>query len=233
MGYSPMIEFLLLDLDDTILDFHQSEYVAIRRTLPVYGVTPTDEVCDLYSRINLAHWKALERKEITREELMVSRFVQLFEQLGVQADAKSCAVTYMDYLGQGHYFIPGAFEAVERLSKKYKLYLVSNGTTEVQVKRIASAKIEPLFRGIYISQQVGVDKPDKLFFDRVFADIPGFDRTKAMIIGDSTSSDMQGGKNAGIATCWINPKHRKAPEHLTPDYQLESITQLEDLLAKL
>ena len=229
----PMFEFLLLDLDDTILDFHQSEYVAIRRTLPVYGISPTDEICDLYSRINLAHWKALERKEIPREELMVNRFAQLFEQLGVQADAQSCSVTYMENLGEGHYFIPGAFEAVERLSKKYKLYLVSNGTTDVQIKRIASAKIEPLFQNIFISQQVGVDKPDKLFFDRVFAAIPGFDRGKAMIVGDSTSSDIQGGKNAGIATCWINPKHRKPPEHLSPDYQLESITQLEDLLEKL
>ena len=94
----PMFEFLLLDLDDTILDFHQSEYVAIRRTLPVYGITPTDELCDLYSRINLAHWKALERKEITREELMVNRFAQLFEQLGEYRDIGITA--YRCHLGE-------------------------------------------------------------------------------------------------------------------------------------
>ena len=228
-----MIEFLLLDLDDTILDFHQSEYVAIRKTLSAFGIDPTDQVCDLYSRINLAHWKALERKEITRERLEVSRFEQLFAQLQIQVDAAACGRLYYENLSAGHYFLEGAREAVERLSKKYRLYMVTNGTSKVQHRRIAGSGIAPLFRGIFISQEIGADKPDKMFFDHAFARIPGFDPKKAMIVGDSLSSDMQGGKNAGIATCWINPKHKKPPEHLMPDYELESITQLEALLQDL
>lgn len=228
-----MIEFLLLDLDDTILDFHQSEYVAIRKTLSVFGIDPTDEICDLYSRINLAHWKALERKQITREQLEVSRFEQLFAQLAVDADAAACGQLYYENLSNGHYFLPGAQEAVKRLSQKYALYMVTNGTSKVQHRRIASSGIAPMFRDIFISQEMGADKPDILFFQNAIARIPAFDPEKAMIVGDSISSDIRGGKNAQIATCWINPKGKTAPEHTVPDYQIGSITQLEQLLERI
>lgn len=225
-----MYQFLLLDLDDTILDFHQSEYVAIRQTLSSFHIDPTDEVCKLYSQINLAHWKALERKEITREQLEVSRFEQLFAQLGVCADAAACGALYYENLSAGHYFLPGAEEAVKRLSEKYDLYMVTNGTSKVQHRRIASAGIAPLFRDIFISQEMGADKPDMDFFRNAFARIPDFDPAKAMIVGDSISSDIRGGRNANIATCWINPRGKCAPEHTVPDYQIASITQLEQLL---
>lgn len=228
-----MYQFLLLDLDDTILDFQKSEHYAIRKTLTAFDIEPTDAVCDLYVRINLAHWKALERKEITREQLAVNRFVELFDRLGVSADAAECGALYYENLSQGHYFLDGALEAVTSLSRKYQLYMVSNGTADVQHRRIASSGIAPLFRGIFISQEMGADKPDKVFFDNVFARIPNFDPTKAMIVGDSLTSDIRGGKNAGIATCWINPKHRSHPEHLIPDHQLDDITQLEALLQRI
>ena len=228
-----MYQILLLDLDDTILDFHQSEYYAIRKTLRAFGIDPTDDICDLYSRINLAHWKALERKEITRQQLEVSRFEQLFSQLGVSADAAACGMLYYENLSAGHYFLEGAQEAVKKLSGKYRLYMVTNGTSCVQHRRIASSGIAPLFQDIFISQEMGADKPDMVFFENAIARIPDFDATKAMIVGDSISSDIRGGKNAGIATCWINPKGKTAPEHTLPDYQIQSITQLEALLEKL
>lgn len=228
-----MIKFLLLDLDDTILDFHQSEYYAIRKTLSAFSVDPTDPVCDLYSRINLAHWKALERKEITREQLETSRFAQLFAQLGVDADPVACGKLYYENLSQGHYFLPGAQEAVQALSKQYELYMVTNGTSIVQHRRIASSGLAPCFRDIFISQEMGADKPDMLFFQNAFARIPDFAPDKAMIIGDSLTSDIRGGKNAGVATCWINPRHKTAPADNQPDHQIESIAQLEGLLKTL
>ena len=135
-----MIEFLFLDLDDTILDFHMQESVAIRKTLSGAGIEPTDENCNLYSKINLRHWKMLELGEITREKLIWHRFAELFETLGVTADPKATAERYMDHLSEGHYFLPGAEEAVKALAKKYKLYLASNGAGRVQESRIASAK---------------------------------------------------------------------------------------------
>ena len=228
-----MIEFLLLDLDDTILDFHMQESEAIRKTLLCAGVEPTDENCALYSKINLRYWKMLELGEVTREELIWQRFAELFAVLGVATDPKETAEKYMDHLSEGHYFLPGAEEAVKALSKKYKLYMASNGTGRVQESRIASAGLAPYFEEIFISQIIGANKPDKAYFDGCFAKIPNFDPKKAMIVGDSLSSDIRGGKNAGIYTCWVNPKGKTAKPEDQPDYEIKSIAKLEELLEKM
>lgn len=228
-----MIEFLFLDLDDTILDFHMQESVAIRKTLSGVGIEPTEDNCALYSKINLRHWKMLEKGEITREKLIWHRFAELFDVLGVTADPKQTAENYMDHLSEGHYFLPGAEDAVKALSQKYKLYLASNGAGRVQASRIASAKLAPYFQDIFISEKMGANKPDKAYFDACFARIPNFDHKKAMIVGDSLSSDIQGGKNAGILTCWVNPKGKTAPIESQPDFEIASITELEGLLEKM
>ena len=228
-----MFEILLLDMDDTILDFHKAEYFAIRKTLAAYDIEPTDAVCDLYSRINLSFWKALERKEVTRQNLEWGRFDQLFKELGVQADPVACGQLYYENLSQGHYYLDGAKQALEQLGKKYRIYLVTNGTSQVQARRIADAGLESMVDGIFISQEMGADKPDPVFFHNAFAKIPDFEPGKALIVGDSLTSDIQGGKNMGVATCWINPKQEPCPENLVPDYELQSITQLEELLMKL
>jgi len=225
-----VIEFLFLDLDDTILDFHMQESVAIRKTLSGAGIEPTDENCNLYSKINLRHWKMLELGEITREKLIWHRFAELFETLGVTADPKATAERYMDHLSEGHYFLPGAEEAVKALAKKYKLYLASNGAGRVQESRIASAKLAPLFKDIFISEEMGANKPDKAYFDACFARINDFNPQRAMIVGDSLSSDIRGGKNAGIYTCWVNPKGKTAPPESKPDFEIKSVTELEEIL---
>lgn len=228
-----MFEFLFIDMDDTVLDFKKAEYVAIRKTLSEAGIEPTDEVCARYSAINKGYWERLERKEVTREQLQVGRFADLMAEYGVRADAQKCADRYMENLSMGHYFLPGAEEALQALSGNYKLYLASNGNTETQRSRIASAGIEKYFAEIFISGEVGVNKPDKGFFEYCFARIPGFDPAKAMIVGDSLTSDILGGKNAGIATCWVNPDHKPVNPDMTPDYEIESIAQLEELLRSI
>lgn len=228
-----MLEFLFIDLDDTILDFHKAEHIALQKTLAAFGVEPIEPVCARYSEINRKHWELLERKELTREQVLVGRFKELFRELGVQADAVLCAERYAQNLGMGHYFLPGAPEALEQLSKKYKLYLASNGTAKVQAGRLKSANISHYFADIFISQDMGVDKPDKAYFDRCFARIPGFDAARAMIVGDSLTSDILGGKNAGILTCWVNPHHNPPREDIYPDYEIEGIARLEALLETL
>lgn len=225
-----MFRCLLIDMDDTVLDFKKSEYVAIRKTLQQMGLEPTDAVCRRYSEINDGYWKRLERKEVTRRQLQVGRFADLFAEFGMDADGESCADRYMENLAQGHDFMPGAEQALERLSSKYKLYLASNGNADTQRSRIALAGIEKYFKGIFISGEIGINKPDRGFFEACFAAMEDFDPTKTMIVGDSLSSDIQGGKNAGIATCWVAPLDKAAPEELQPDYQIESLTQLEALL---
>lgn len=224
-------EFLLLDLDDTILDFHKAEYIALGKTLESFGLNPTEQVRTRYSQINKAHWERLERKELTREQVLVGRFGALFAEYGITVDPESCARRYEDNLSVGHYFLPGAEEALERLSKKYKLYMVSNGTAKVQAGRLKSANISHYFQKIFVSQEIGANKPDIAYFARCFAQIPGFDPKRAIIVGDSLTSDIQGGKNAGIATCWVNPHHK--PATVFPDYQIEYLSQLEALLDRV
>lgn len=227
-----MVRFLFLDMDDTILDFHRSEREAISLTLKQFSLEPTEEVLQCYSAINKAHWEALERKELTRDQVLVGRFVALFDRYGIAVDPVAVARQYEVNLSAAHYFLPGAEEALERLSKKYPLYLASNGTARVQEGRIRSANISRFFTEIFVSEEMGANKPDIVYFENCFARIPGFDKAKAMIVGDSLTSDIRGGINAGIATCWVNPDHKDCGD-IRPDYQIESLSQLENLLETL
>lgn len=228
-----MIEYLFLDLDDTILDFKMAERLAIPKTLSAFGVNVTDELLSRYHEINKSCWEMLERGELTREEVGTRRFALVFEQEGVEGDAVACNALYLKNLAIGHYFLPGAEEAVQSLHKKYRLYIASNGNACVQVGRMTSANLYPYFEKVFVSEHLGANKPSKEFFDRSFAQIPGFDPKKAMIVGDSLTSDILGGINAGIATCWVNPDHKPGKPEIKPDYEIESITQLEELLESL
>ena len=228
-----MIEYILLDLDDTILDFKWAEHQALTGTLTAFGIDPTGEICQRYSQINLEYWRALERKEVTREQLKVGRFRQLLEELDKEADPSAMGEMYLQRLGQGHRFLPGALETLQILAEKYRLFLVTNGNPPVQYGRLASAGITHYFEKLFISMEIGHNKPTVEFFDHCFANIPGFDRTKAIIVGDSLFSDIRGGINAGITTCWVNPSHRPVREDIVPDYQIENLPQLLPVLKTL
>ena len=225
-----MFEFLFLDLDDTILDFQKAEALALSKTLREFGLEPTEHVLKRYNLINKAHWEALERKELTREQVLVGRFQMLFAEMGITVEPVSVARAYEDHLSIGHYFLPGAEEAVKSLSKKYKLYLARNGTAKVQAGRLKSADISKYFEAVFVSQELGANKPSLEYFERCFARIPEFDKTKALIVGDSLTSDILGGQNAGIATCWVNPHHKAGREDIRVDYEIEALSQLEELL---
>ena len=227
-----MIEFLFLDLDDTILDFHKAERLAIARTFRSFGLEPTEQVLKDYHEINIMHWQMLERGELTREEVLVNRFAALFARKGIQVDAERCARTYEQNLGIGHYFLPGAEEAVKSLHKKYRMFLASNGTDTVQHSRLTSAGLYPYFEQVFISQHLGYNKPSREYFEACYGKIPGFSPEKAVMVGDSLTSDILGGKNGGMRTVWVNPDHRPAG-NIVPDYEIESISQLEVLLENM
>ena len=227
-----MIEYLFLDLDDTILDFQKAEYIAIGKTISDYGVEPTEEVRRRYHVINKWHWEQLELGNMTRQQVLEGRFEVLFRELGVSVDASQVARKYMENLSVGHYFLPGAEKATEELSKKYRLYIASNGTASVQQGRMTSANLYRFFEKVFISQEIGHNKPAKEFFEGCFAQIPGFDPAKAVMVGDSLTSDIKGGINAGLTTVWVNPEGKPCGA-IRPDYEIESITQLEALLGTL
>ena len=226
-----MIEFLFLDLDDTILDFHKAERIAISKTIRDFGVEPTEEILGRYHVINKWHWEQLELGKLTRPQVLQNRFRVLFEEMGITVDPEAVARAYEKNLSVGHWFLPGAEEAVDRLSKKYRLFLASNGTASVQKGRMTSANLYRFFEQVFVSQEIGHNKPSRAYFDGCFARIPGFDPGKAMIVGDSLSSDIRGGINAGIKTVWVNPSHGDCGE-TKPDHEIEALHQLEALLEK-
>jgi 2-haloacid dehalogenase len=227
-----MFEFLFIDLDETVLDFHAEERVALCKTFLELGLEPTDEVLARYSQINREHWDRLERREITREQVLVGRYEQLLSEYGIDREPVACARTYEKNLSLRHCFLPGAEDALKALSKKYKLYLASNGTEYVQVGRIASAGIEPYFQEIFISQRMGADKPSPDYFKACFAKIPGFAIDRALMVGDSLPADIGGAKAMGMATCWVNPKGKPHGE-TKPDYEIKALSELEGLLDRI
>lgn len=228
-----MIRNVLFDLDDTLFDFHKAEKIALTKTLVHFGINPTEETLALYSTINAAHWKRLELGEISREEVKVGRYRELFETIGVECDPVKATAYYESMLAIGHYFMPGAPELLEELYRKYRLYIVSNGTAKVQEGRIGSSEIAKYMDGIFISQILGANKPDKQFFDICFAEIPDFSLSETVIIGDSLSSDIKGGINAGITTVWFNPKGIENDNDIKPDYTIKELSEVPGLLSQI
>jgi 2-haloacid dehalogenase len=231
-GEKPM-KYLLFDLDDTILDFHKAEGLALRKTLTQIGIEPTPEILHRYSQINQSRWELLEEQKITRAQVLTSRFDILFAELGVSRSSDETQALYEHLLSQGHFFLPGAEELLELLYPNYDLYLVSNGTAPVQAGRIQSSGIAHYFEKIFISEEIGVDKPQKAFFDRCFAQIPGFQHAEAIIIGDSLTSDIRGGNLAGIQTCWYNPQRKPRRPDIFVDHEITHLLELSELLKGL
>ena len=227
-----MIKHVFLDLDDTILDFHKAEEVALEKTLRHFSIPITEENKALYSRINKGCWEALERGEITRAELRLLRFARFFEQIGA-ANAELAPAVYENFLSQGHYFLPGAEEMLESLFGKFVLYLATNGIAAVQAGRVASAGIGKYFKERFVSEEVGYNKPSIAYFEACFAMIEGFSRAETVIVGDSLTSDIKGGLDAGIKTVWFNPKGLSHPENICPDVEISDLGELASVLEKM
>ena len=226
-----MIETLLFDLDNTILDFDKAEANALTKALGDAGITVTEEMSNRYNKINLSQWKLLEQGKMTREEVKKNRFKLLFQEFNIKASIGEVADHYQRYLGQGHYFVEGAEEVLEQLSKKFRIYVVTNGSLEIQRGRIKSSGIKKYVQDIFVSEEIGYNKPSVEYFDKCFAQIPDFKKENTVIIGDSLSSDIQGGINAGIKTIWFHRSQdlTKNPQP-KPDYEIKSLKSLIDML---
>ena len=195
-------DIVLLDADETVYDFKLAEKTAVSLTLREFCVEPTDEVVSRYSAINLSCWKALERGELTREALKPTRFKMLFEELGAPAvDFAAVNAMYEDNLSRQSFLLDGALDFVKKLHKYCRIYLATNGLTVPQTGRFNRAAIRPFVDGVYISEQIGASKPDKAYFDYIFRDLAVTDTSRMIMVGDSLTSDMLGGRNAGLTTC--------------------------------
>jgi len=225
-----MIRFVFLDLDATLLDFLKAEAVALGKVLDREGIEFSDRTVARYSEINDYHWKLLEMGRLTREEVKFKRFQVFFDELRVKTDVEAARRFYEEQLAIGHYFMPGAEALLEELYGKYRLYIMSNGSISAQNGRIASANIAHYFEKIFLSEAIGYNKPKKEFFDACFAEIPDFDADQAIILGDSLTSDILGGINAGIKTCWFNSLHKPSNPAIIPDYEIHDLSEFAPLL---
>ncbi len=228
-----MKKFLFFDLDGTIFDFKSAEKGAISATLSAFGVDPTEKMLERYSEINDACWKALERGEISREELIFRRFELLSDEFSLSLIPRDVQDRYAKELGQGHIFIDGAEELLSYLSGRYELYAVTNGNAGVQRSRIKKARLDRFFKNFFISEEVGFAKPDKRFFDKAFSEVEGFDPALSVIIGDSLSSDIKGAENARVASIYYNPDKKENKSAIKPDFEIEKLEEIKDLVERI
>ena len=221
---------LLFDIDDTLLDFDANENQALARLFASLGIELTPQVKAEYKAFNQSLWKKLELGQISRDELMAHRFATFFKEHFNLNVGNELNKRYLGYLAEGHQEISGAKQLLQNLQLAgHELYVVTNGVKFVQEKRIADAKLRPYFKNIYISEEIGYQKPARQFFKHVFADIGKVDLDKTAIIGDSLSSDIKGAVNSGISSIWFNPKQVKA-KGITPNYQVTSLTEIEKIV---
>lgn len=225
---------LLFDVDDTLLDFHAAQDQALDRLFDSVGIAPTTTVKTAYATYNQSLWEKLEKGELTRDELMATRFPTFFkEYFQKELPNNSLNERYLNFLAEGHQEVEGAKALLENLNARgYELYIVTNGVRFIQEKRLRAAKFTHYFKDVFISETLGAQKPSPLFFERAFAQIKDFDKEHALIIGDSLSSDMLGGQNAGIDTLWYNPKKQTATPDLKIDWEVASLAQVEQILAQ-
>lgn len=221
---------LLFDIDDTLLDFGASENAALQALFNEQQLILTDDIKQRYQTINQGLWRDFEKGNISREQVVNTRFSLLFSEYGQQVDGPLVEKKYRAYLNEGHQLIPGAMSLIKALQKDYSLYVVTNGVSKTQYKRLTDAQLLPLFKDIFVSEDTGYQKPMKEYFHYVFDRIPNLNPDTTLIIGDSLTSDIQGGYLAGIDTCWFNPKQLPNTTTFIANHEIHDLTELLTLL---
>ena len=230
-----MIQTILWDIDGTILNFHRSAENSLKNTFKKFGYGEiTDELLHTYEEINDVYWCKLEKGEITKEKLLVERFVEFFTKIGVETTrVVEFNQAYLNGLLDTVVFMPEAYETVKKLHPEYKQYIVTNGVKKLQRKKIAKAHIEEFFDGIFISDEIGYEKPHIEFFNYVFDRIPTKNPDEVIIIGDSLTSDIAGGIRAGIHTCWYHPSNEENHSDIKPEFTVTSHLAFQEILKQL
>ena len=219
----------LFDADNTLLDFTRAEHDALCACLAARGLDSSEETVSVYSAINDGHWKRLERGETTRDRLKVERFADYFATVGYNGDPVRMARDYESTLGRQTHLLEGALELIQGLYGKCRLYIVTNGIKHTQENRIEKSGLIRYADGVFISEAVGAGKPSKEYFDYVF-DFTGADRKSSVIMGDSLTSDIKGGINAGIRTIWFNSKGLPPSDDIVPTCEIHGWDEVYKIL---
>ncbi|WP_210468702.1 YjjG family noncanonical pyrimidine nucleotidase [Sporosarcina sp. 6E9] len=219
-------EMILFDVDDTLFDFGKSEKLALYKTFTEFGL-PTglvDYEVD-YQEISKVLWRDLEQGLITITDLGIERFKRLFLSNELDIDAEVFSRAYLENLGNKTHLVEGAVELCDNLSA-YRMAIITNGFTEVQKSRIEGSPLCNMFEHMIVSEEVGYQKPEKEIFDHTFSKLQLTNSAKVLIVGDSLTSDIQGGINYGIDTCWFNPHLKENNLEIAPTYEIRKLTDL-------
>ena len=230
-----MYKYILWDIDGTVLDFLASESYAIKTLFEKFNLgVCTDEMLKIYSDINVKYWQKLERNEMTKPEILVSRFREFFDKIDVDSSfADSFNKEYQVTLGDHIEFIPGAKEILLSQKGKYVLVAVTNGTKIAQEKKLRLSGLDKIFDYIFISENVGAEKPNIEYFEYVFKTLGIIDKKEVLIIGDSLTSDIKGGNTAGIDTCWFNPQHKTNNLGVKVTYEIDLLDKFNEVLCSI
>lgn len=226
-----MIRAVLWDLDGTLLDFKAAESAAIQKCFRSFGFGECpDETVARYSAINVRYWEKLERGEMTRAGILTGRFREFLASCGLAADrAADFNEAYEQALTDTVVFLPGALTVVEALRGRVRQCVVTNGNAVVQYPKLRRSGLDKLMDGVFVSEELGAEKPTKAFFDVVLTAL-ALSPEECLIVGDSLTSDMRGGVNAHLRTCWYNPRGSANHTEVKPDCEIRSLEQVLDLL---
>ncbi|MDA1478058.1 YjjG family noncanonical pyrimidine nucleotidase [Bacillus changyiensis] len=221
---------LFFDVDQTLLDFSAAEDSALHLLFEQQNIPFTKEIKSDYKKLNHRLWRAFEDGEMDREEVVNTRFSLLFKEYDIDVDGVLLEKQYQSFLEKGHQLIDGAFQLIENLKDQYDLYIVTNGISKTQYKRLHDSGLYPMFKDIFVSEDTGYQKPMKEYFDYVFARVPHFRKDQSLIIGDSLTADIKGGQLAGVDTCWVNPSLKPHHIDIVPTYQIQKPAELYQIL---
>ena len=222
---------LIFDADETLFDFKKAEKEAFKNSMLELDIEYDENYhFATYKEINTAIWKELEEGLITQEKLKTERFKRLIDKLDMTFDENDFANIYMTHLGNGSFLFDGAMELIEDLSSKYILSIVTNGLTSVQERRLKKSTIAKHFKDIVISESIGISKPNPDIFEHAINNLGTFNKDEVLMIGDNLNSDIRGGINYNIDTCWYNPNKLENKTDLKPTYEICDYTELRRLL---
>lgn len=228
---TPRYEFVLFDADNTLLDFDLAEHRAFYKTMGEYGIPCSEQIEALYRSLNQELWTAFNKGVgLPQEKLLIKRFSLLLEELELEGDPAELNLAYLANLGAQAILLPGALELCRRVSPLCTLAIVTNGVPSVQHGRFDGCPLAPYFTRLFISGEMGCQKPQRSFFDRVCEELDIHDRRSAVVVGDNLSSDIMGGINAGLDTIWYNPHVSANDSEAQPTWEAHSYEAVEAIL---
>ena len=222
----------LVDADDTILDFHGASSCALKHAFVATGLGWKQAYAEEFKKFNDGLWERLERKEITRKQLIDSRFPWFLEYLNLPSVGNIFNEHYLKYLSENPIFIEGAENFLEKLRDMGRVFIVTNGTEWIQNERFTRSGLFSMCEAAFISDKIGFDKPAKGYSDYVFSHVEGFEKEKAVWIGDSLSADIKAANEASVTSIWFNPHKKKGNGKAIPDYEVANFDEILTILQK-